>query len=122
MIDTEKVIKGIRECLSRKPCSEINCPYVNECAVEHLNHPLLRDALELLKLQRKQKQMRLIDADDLKHRIDILISDAKEDSAAAGLEGNHAGERYYNIRATTLKGVLTMIDDSRTVEGSDTQL
>ena len=51
MAELEKAIKGIRKCLSRKPCSENDCPYENECAVEHLNDPLLRDALELLKEQ-----------------------------------------------------------------------
>ena len=51
MTDREKVIKGIRKCLSHKPCSENGCPYENECAVEHLNDPLLRDAIELLKEQ-----------------------------------------------------------------------
>ena len=51
MIDREKVIKGIRKCLSHKPCSENGCPYEDECAVEHLNDPLLRDALALLKEQ-----------------------------------------------------------------------
>ena len=49
MIDIDRVIKGIRKCLSHKPCSENGCPYENECAVEHLNDPLLRDALKLLK-------------------------------------------------------------------------
>ena len=52
MADIEKVIKAIRKCLSHKPCNENGCPYENECAVEHLNDPLLRDALELLKEQR----------------------------------------------------------------------
>ena len=51
MIDREKVIKGIRKCLSHKPCSENGCPYEDECAVEHLNDPLLRDALAMLKEQ-----------------------------------------------------------------------
>lgn len=51
MIDREKVIKGIRKCLSHKPCGENGCPYEDECAVEHLNDPLLRDALTLLKEQ-----------------------------------------------------------------------
>ena len=51
MPDREKVIKGIRKCLSHKPCSENDCPYENECAVEHLNDPLIRDALALLKDQ-----------------------------------------------------------------------
>lgn len=55
MIDREKVIKGIRKCLSHKPCSENGCPYENECAVEHLNDPLLRDALALLKEQEPVK-------------------------------------------------------------------
>lgn len=50
-LDRDKVIKGIRKCLSHKPCSENGCPYENECAVEHLNDPLLRDALALLKEQ-----------------------------------------------------------------------
>ena len=50
-MDRDKVIKGIRKCLSHKPCSENGCPYENECAVEHLNDPLLRDALALLKEQ-----------------------------------------------------------------------
>ena len=51
MADREKVIDGIRKCLSHKPCSENGCPYEDECAVEHLNDPLLRDALSLLKEQ-----------------------------------------------------------------------
>ena len=60
MIDREKVIKGIRKCLSHKPCSENGCPYEDECAVEHLNDPLLRDALALLKEQEdKIRQLRL---------------------------------------------------------------
>ena len=53
-MDRDKVIKGIRKCLSHKPCSENGCPYENECAVEHLNDPLLRDALALLKEQQQQ--------------------------------------------------------------------
>lgn len=53
-MDREKVFKGIRKCLSHKPCSENGCPYENECAVEHLNDPLLRDAIELLKKQQEQ--------------------------------------------------------------------
>lgn len=55
-MDREKVIKGIRKCLSHKPCSENGCPYENECAVEHLNDPLLRDALTLLKEQEAKKE------------------------------------------------------------------
>ena len=51
MPDREKVIKGIRKCLSHKPCAENGCPYEDECAVEHLNDPLLRDALALIKEQ-----------------------------------------------------------------------
>lgn len=50
----DEVIRGIRKCLSHKPCSENDCPYENECAVSHLNDPLLRDALELLKEQQKK--------------------------------------------------------------------
>ena len=57
MPDREKVIKGVRKCLSHKQCSENGCPYENECAVEHLNDPLLRDALSLLKEQGKSKQV-----------------------------------------------------------------
>lgn len=55
MADIERVIKGIRKCLSQKPCQENGCPYENECAVEHINAPLLRDALELLKEQQPKK-------------------------------------------------------------------
>jgi hypothetical protein len=57
-MDREKVIKGIRKCLSHKPCSVNGCPYENECAVEHLNDPLLRDALALLKEQEAVKPER----------------------------------------------------------------
>lgn len=54
MSDREKVIKGVRKCLSHKPCSENGCPYENECAVEHPNDPLLRDALTMLKEQAEE--------------------------------------------------------------------
>lgn len=59
-MDREKVIKGVRKCLSHKPCSENGCPYENECAVEHLNDPLLRDALSLLKEQEPTKPRRKV--------------------------------------------------------------
>ena len=51
MTDIKNVIKGIRKCLSHKPCNENGCPYEDLCAVEHLKDPLLRDTLELLKEQ-----------------------------------------------------------------------
>lgn len=62
MKDRQKVIKGIRKCLSHKPCGENGCPYENECAVEHLNDPLLRDALALLKEQKAVVPLTIDDA------------------------------------------------------------
>ena len=74
-MDREKVIKGTRKCLSHKPCSENGCPYENECAVEHLNDPLLRDALAMLKEQEellrklgKDKDKLCLEVSEWKHK------------------------------------------------------
>ena len=79
MIDMEKVVKGIRKCLSRKPCSENGCPYENECAVEHPNDPLLRDSLTLLKEQEEIiKNLKMEKLNELKEELNCLVHEYHE--------------------------------------------
>ena len=56
MEDIEKVIKGLESCIGH--CALRNCPYFNEnCETVGCNgNQVMKDALELLKEQQKEKE------------------------------------------------------------------
>ena len=57
MPDKEKVIKGLRVCISHDPCND--CPYAIQCYTKdkYFREQMLKDALALLEDQEERREV-----------------------------------------------------------------
>ena len=99
MTDREKVIKGLKCCLTDNPSVCEGCPYLDTGCLENVKsfkHDILRDALELLKAQ-EPRVMTVTDIVDNYVAPEMIWVEARNNKGDIRLVAGLWNGEYYNM-------------------------